>query len=494
VRDALYESLVGPARAELHLAVATEIERRAAARLIEVAEPLAHHYARSSATDKAIEYLTMAGRKSLGIYSLNEAERFFRQALTLARSQAGNRLDERSIDILAELARVLTLQFKSGGIIALVEPEADAIARFVANAQVPILLYFYGFALFTARRYREGRTVQDRALQIAEKLDDRRAKAYAIAGVIFLSTVSRPLPLEEFRQLAAVGLSHAESANEVYLVGSLMMSVAWNYSLRGLVLNGAEWARRLLAFGRDRRDARAIAIASWMSGWLDVLGEDYASAIQRGTECITAATSPVDRMMGSLVIANAQILSGRVAEGMALIRHVRAEAEANNWTQLFAAIDGPLGVAMVLSGRINEGLSWLTAFVRRGDDDGHLMAGDFARLFLAEIYLSVLVGDRRPPLRVVARNVLTLLKARLSAPAEAERLLTAALRNQLFSPSGVFHARIEFNLGRLYRTRRRLDLARAHFERARVAASEQKAAAMLARIDANLAAISASPV
>jgi predicted ATPase len=69
VRDALYASLLGARRAELHLALAIEIER-AATRPIEVAEILAHHYARTDAVDKAIEFLAMAGRKSLGIYSI----------------------------------------------------------------------------------------------------------------------------------------------------------------------------------------------------------------------------------------------------------------------------------------------------------------------------------------------------------------------------------------------------------------------------------------
>ena len=485
VRDALYESLLGAKRAELHLTIATEIER-AAKRPIEVAEVLAHHYARTTAVDKAIEFLAMAGRKSVGIYSVAEAERFLSQALTLARAQEQNGLDERGLNIMADLARVLTLQFKPREIIALVEPDAGVIARFVANVQVPILLYFYGFALFTARRFVDGRQIQERALEIAELQDDRRAKAYAIAGVIFLSTVARPLPLEDLRRLAAAGLAHAESAGDVYLVGSLMMSVAWNYSLRGLVVDAAEWARRLLAFGRDHRDGRAVAIGLWISGWLDVLAEDYASAIQHGEECVAAATTQVDRMMGSVVMANAQILSGSVAEGMALNRRVRDEAEANHWSHLFSAIDGPLGVAMVLSGRIKDGLSWLAAFVRRDEGEGELVGADLARLFLAEIYLSLLVGDRRPSWRVVARNALPLIKARLQAAVEVERLLGAALRNPFFSPNGIFRARIEFNLGRFHRARRRLDLAREHFQRARAAASAQKAEVICAKIDAAL--------
>jgi len=71
--------------------VASEIERRSANRLIEGAEVLAHHYSRTHRADKAFHYLALAGRKSLNSYSVEEAERFFRQALCLLESETGLR-------------------------------------------------------------------------------------------------------------------------------------------------------------------------------------------------------------------------------------------------------------------------------------------------------------------------------------------------------------------------------------------------------------------
>lgn len=72
VRDALYESLLTDARKSLHLGIAGEIERRSGNRLNEVAEVLAYHYSQSERSDKAFAFLTMAGGKSLSVYSLDE--------------------------------------------------------------------------------------------------------------------------------------------------------------------------------------------------------------------------------------------------------------------------------------------------------------------------------------------------------------------------------------------------------------------------------------
>ena len=73
VRDALYDSLLSDARTALHSKIAQEIERRSGNRLIEVAEVLAYHYGQTDRANKAFTYLSMAGSKSLNVYSLDEA-------------------------------------------------------------------------------------------------------------------------------------------------------------------------------------------------------------------------------------------------------------------------------------------------------------------------------------------------------------------------------------------------------------------------------------
>ena len=83
VRDALYQSLLTEPRKSLHLKIAEEIERRSGNRLTEVAEVLAHHFSQTDQASKAFTYLSMAGSKSLSVYSLDEAAIHFTAALAL---------------------------------------------------------------------------------------------------------------------------------------------------------------------------------------------------------------------------------------------------------------------------------------------------------------------------------------------------------------------------------------------------------------------------
>ena len=83
VRDALYESLLTERRQGLHARIAEEIEHRSGNRLAEVAEILAYHYSHTSRVGKAFAYLSLAGTKSLSVYSLDEAATHLTAALAL---------------------------------------------------------------------------------------------------------------------------------------------------------------------------------------------------------------------------------------------------------------------------------------------------------------------------------------------------------------------------------------------------------------------------
>ena len=100
VRDALYQSLLTERRKALHAKIAEEIERRSGNRLAEVAEVLAHHYSQTNRVDKAFAYLSMAGTKSLSVYSLDEAATHFTAALALLDKNPDCASDDQVADFL----------------------------------------------------------------------------------------------------------------------------------------------------------------------------------------------------------------------------------------------------------------------------------------------------------------------------------------------------------------------------------------------------------
>lgn len=83
VSDAIYSTLLGRERKNLHQQVAEAIEALHKDHLEEQVEILAHHYSRSYQLDKALKYLVQAGKKAMRDYANEQARQHFVTALGL---------------------------------------------------------------------------------------------------------------------------------------------------------------------------------------------------------------------------------------------------------------------------------------------------------------------------------------------------------------------------------------------------------------------------
>jgi predicted ATPase len=178
VRDAVYGSLLKSASAALHLKIAEEMERRSANRLPEVAELLAYHYGCTSRADKAFQYLAAAGRKSLAVYSLDEAEQYCRKALHLIETQPGCGTEQEVAEVIALLLEVLYL---TGNNLAVADETERYMSRLQAMPDSPhlvIALGFYALTLGNKCEFRAGEAAANRALSIAEHIAETEQFGY----------------------------------------------------------------------------------------------------------------------------------------------------------------------------------------------------------------------------------------------------------------------------------------------------------------------------
>ena len=88
---------------------------------------------------------------------------------------------------------------------------------------------------------------------------------------------------------------------------------------------------------------------------------------------------------------------------------IRDRYRTNGWHWFLTAADGIWGVALVMQGEIGGGIRWMEQSISRRDQEGYRTAADWYRLFLCEIYLEIISGTEKPPAKVLARNILTLL-------------------------------------------------------------------------------------
>jgi len=83
-QETTYQGILGQRRQEFHHQVAQGIEALYRERIEEYYEELAYHYQKSPDKSKALEYLTKSGKKCFDAYAMQEAIRYYTNAIELA--------------------------------------------------------------------------------------------------------------------------------------------------------------------------------------------------------------------------------------------------------------------------------------------------------------------------------------------------------------------------------------------------------------------------
>jgi predicted ATPase len=217
VRDALYGSMLNEQRALLHLRIATEIERLSDNRLLEVAEQLAHHYRLTERSDKAFQYLAMAGQKSLRVYSLEAAARYFEDALILIEAHPQCADDVAVLGVLADLTVVLILMFLPGRLSRLVEQRRARVDQVGDVQPKAIVLTNYAFAATLMCQYRSALLAAEEALDMALRLDDARSKAYARGAIMFVKATMGQADIGDTQHHVELGTLESDQTDDPYL-------------------------------------------------------------------------------------------------------------------------------------------------------------------------------------------------------------------------------------------------------------------------------------
>ncbi|MGA2127412.1 MAG: AAA family ATPase [Xanthobacteraceae bacterium] len=489
VQDVLYESLLRPSRSELHARIAAEIERRSRGRLPEVAETLAFHYAQTDQADKAFDYLVMAGRKSLGLYSLTEAARFFAQALALFDRHPQCADGAALIELLDSISRVFLMQANDAALVDLVDRYRAHIDLAPPTPGLVWLLANYSFASSNTFGLLPGLAAAEQALAAAVRLGDNRCKAFArVVAAYATVSLGRGEPDDIGRQLQLAALE-SDATDDAYLQMFVRYLGAWNGFSRGLIEPCRTFALELQERCRASPYPRAAAMGLNALGWRHLLDGRYDDALACGSECTRVAVAPLDREIGTALTGMAQIGLGRYREGAAVLHAFRQRAAERSHRT--STIDGMLGTAMVMQGDIAAGIRLLEQAIERADQTGDAAGRCLSRLHLAEVHIELLSRRGWPHLPTLARNFAVVVRVLLTGRNEAEKLLLDVRNSDMYPGICLHRARIEADLGLLHRLAGRSDEARACLLRARTMAEHIDARALLGKIDSALTGLEA---
>ena len=483
MRDALYDNLLSALRSEMHLKVGNAIERLAATRLSEVVEALAYHFSLSARHDKAFRYCSLSGTKCLDIYSLEEAEGYFRKALSLLGIAPQCADDAAMATAVASLLEVLYLK---GDLIGLREVAEGYIPRLEALGNTPQLVFALYFQTMLLNHFCEFRAAEARAksaVSIAGHLNDIRAQAYARSALLFCSIILGRHTLEQAEREGECVLEICTQSADNYILNWAYWSIAWDYVCRGLTRKARSWTAQLIEAGRQRQDNRALGMAFWTLAWIDIQAYRFSDGIANAQRCQRTAITPFDRSAGAMAHATGLLLDGRVEEGLAQLLSLKKWALAHRWAYAASGVDFAAGPALAMTGHIGEGIRTLRAAISACDAAGSLAVASWNRLALAELYLGMLSASRRPPLKFILWNLFSIIKVKLFGLRRARLLLEQLSLNPQIHPESMTQARIEMDFARICLKENARKLARQHLAKARAAALAQDSMPMVNEID-----------
>jgi class 3 adenylate cyclase len=489
VADALYQGLLSDARQELHLAIADEIERLSGNRLNEVAELLAHHYVQTRNNRKAFQYLVMAGRKCLGVYSLEESANHFQSAVDLLDKNPSSASDEEAIECLVAYTRLLNINLKLRSTIDVVKRYLYRIASLGDDPRVVLVRHNYMFALLWNTLYRDASSVQQDIWSMAARLGDSHSRAYALAGEIQVSTFVGPKRLEELEVLKRNAIQAASESSDSYIQIWARYVIGWEEIHRGRINDARDAANDLIKVGESLKDPRAIGFGLYLLGWIALIFGSYAEALDYCEQAMAVAITPLERNGAINVRGCALILLKRIDEGVSILNQFRDRCVADG--DLYSMVSAGLFLALsrILKGNMKEGIRFIEETIRTEPKEGNQNTVDWYRGFLAELYLEVIAPRERQPALFLLKNLPTLMRIMFIAPPHIRASMMSVLQNPRHHPDGFGVGRAQMILGLLHQSRRKKAQSIQHLTEARRIMSQFGPSPILARIDSALAAL-----
>jgi hypothetical protein len=479
------KSLLSDARTALHAKVAQEIERRSGNRQAEVTEVLAHHYSQTKHLDKAFAYLTMAGGKSLSVYSLDEASTHLMAALTLLDNNSDCASDDQVADFLVSYVLLLNHNDQVKVTIDVIERYLTRIDRLGDDTRLIIIRFFYVFALIFNARYRDAVAVQRETSPKAERLGDSRSKAYSLAGEIFSSTMSAPKPLDEFERVKREALKAASDTDDIYIQFWTRIAIGWDELHRGLMTEARDSARESIHVGRRLGDPRSTGGGLAILTWIALLSDCCAEAVDYSEQALSIAIAPQDRNTALIGKGSALALLRQTNAGMDLLEPQRSRCVVDGDLYRLVSTDGPTAVCKVLQGDIGGGIHLLEQAIARNEKEGYRAAADWTCLYLCEVYLQIIGGNEKPPFVILLKNLPTLVKVMVTG--RSRSLMARFLENPQFHPNGHFSGRAQMTLGLLCKIEKKRALAIEHLTEAKRILSAFGQSPMLSRLETALA-------
>ena len=463
IQEVAYGSLLTPRRQSLHARVAAALETLHAGRLEDVDDSLAYHYARTTASDKAIEYLGRLAGRAASWYANAEAVAAYGEALAHARRlPAGSERDRQCLTLSLRQAHSLHFLGRFDQILDLLLRQEAEVKRLGDPAIAGEYYFRLGRTYDVLDDHERAVECARRAIEEADRCGDRtvEGKARFVLAYVGYWTGNYADGVEHGRQAVAA----LEGSPERWWLGEAHWVIGINHAMTGEFDAALAALERAQVIGESLRDPRLQSTVAFTVGGIHALRGASDLAIERCRRAVELARDPVGTAVARGFLAASLLEKGDAEEAIPLLER---------------------SVEQLGRFRIRQTQGWFIAMQAQG----HFLAGHLDRARgLAQQALEMTVHPRHSHGAGWARRTLGRVAQAEGDAAEAERHLTEAAA--VFTAIGARYeeARTRLDLAALHRDRGRREAAVAEMERA----SRLLRGLGATRYDATLSALAAA--
>jgi class 3 adenylate cyclase/predicted ATPase len=390
-QEVAYGTVLHEHRKALHERTARALEALYSASLDEHYGDLAHHYTRGGNTQKAVEYLGLAGQQAVQRSANTEAISHFNTALELLKTlpDTQERIQQ---ELLLQMALVLPTMILHGygsPAIEAVSVRARELCRRVGeSSQISQALLGLQRFYYTRVELQSACELGEQLLRLAQRMDDTSLllEAHGVLGAVHFSRGELLLAREHWEQVLDL-YRPQQHRTHIFVYGTDPSVVyegllAWNLSLLGYPDQALRRVQAVLSRARELAHPNTLAFALVHTAWIQLHRHEARDAQRRTEELITLSTErglPYWAPVGIFSQGWALAELGRQVEGLALM-HEGVTAKAAMGSPLFSSLDfAQMAEVYGQVGQAEEGLRRLTealAFVNKTGE----------RFYEAELY------------------------------------------------------------------------------------------------------------
>jgi class 3 adenylate cyclase/transcriptional regulator with XRE-family HTH domain/tetratricopeptide (TPR) repeat protein len=382
-QDVAYETLLPGRRRALHAAAGRALEALYADRLEEVYDRLAHHYARTDESPKAVEYLTRFAAKAARVHAHPDAARALEEALAHVGRLPADEQDRRLVELAVVLAASNYFLGRFRETVELLERHRARLDQ-LHDARLGGRFYFeLAHAHSHLGDYQQAVAYTERAIATAARAGDP-----ATQGKAHYVLAKESMWVSRFQE----GLDHARRAVELmqptgerFWLGQSLNWQGINLYFMGELDAALACAARGFAVGEELGDHRLQSYAAWNRALYSATRGDGDEAIAWGHRSIELSPDPLNNSFSLGWTGYAYLERGDADRAIRLLKESIDLLAGMGYSRLVGWFRGWLAEAYLLQGDAAQARTEALQGLRISGDVGFKWAVGLAQRALGNI-------------------------------------------------------------------------------------------------------------